>query len=90
MQEDKYTVQDTIKVVSDVKKGNFAVRITAEPASPDLKELRDALNGIMDYLQESVGTHMPSIFKIFESYSGLDFRVGSKTLRVGWNWLLTL
>ncbi len=39
-----------------------------------MKELRDALNGIMDYLQESVGTHMPSIFKIFESYSGLDFR----------------
>ncbi|WP_441700737.1 methyl-accepting chemotaxis protein TlpA [Helicobacter pylori] len=74
MQEDKQAVQDTIKVVSDVKKGNFAVRIMAEPASPDLKELRDALNGIMDYLQESVGTHMPSIFKIFESYSGLDFR----------------
>ncbi|GAA7637928.1 methyl-accepting chemotaxis protein TlpA [Helicobacter pylori] len=74
MQEDKQAVQDTIKVVSDVKKGNFAVRITADPASPDLKELRDALNGIMDYLQESVGTHMPSIFKIFESYSGLDFR----------------
>ncbi|MUU25744.1 methyl-accepting chemotaxis protein TlpA [Helicobacter pylori] len=74
MQEDKQAVQDTIKVVSDVKAGNFAVRITAEPASPDLKELRDALNGIMDYLQESVGTHMPSIFKIFESYSGLDFR----------------
>ncbi|WRC29221.1 methyl-accepting chemotaxis protein TlpA [Helicobacter pylori] len=74
MQEDRQAVQDTIKVVSDVKVGNFAVRITAEPASPDLKELRDALNGIMDYLQESVGTHMPSIFKIFESYSGLDFR----------------
>ncbi|GAA7884662.1 methyl-accepting chemotaxis protein TlpA [Helicobacter pylori] len=74
IQEDKQAVQDTIKVVSDVKKGNFAVRITADPASPDLKELRDALNGIMDYLQESVGTHMPSIFKIFESYSGLDFR----------------
>ncbi|WRC78721.1 methyl-accepting chemotaxis protein TlpA [Helicobacter pylori] len=74
MQEDKQAVQDTIKVVSDVKAGNFAVRITADPASPDLKELRDALNGIMDYLQESVGTHMPSIFKIFESYSGLDFR----------------
>ncbi|GAA8482800.1 methyl-accepting chemotaxis protein TlpA [Helicobacter pylori] len=74
MQEDKQAVQDTIKVVSDVKAGNFAVRITAEPASPDLKELRDALNGIMDYLQESVGTHMSSIFKIFESYSGLDFR----------------
>ncbi|OOQ39764.1 MCP-type signal transduction protein, partial [Helicobacter pylori] len=72
MQEDKQAVQDTIKVVSDVKAGNFAVRIAAEPASPDLKELRDALNGIMDYLQESVGTHMPSIFKIFESYSGLD------------------
>ncbi|GAA8990342.1 hypothetical protein BTM273_06150 [Helicobacter pylori] len=74
IQEDKQAVQDTIKVVSDVKEGNFAVRITAEPASPDLKELIDALNGIMDYLQESVGTHMPSIFKIFESYSGLDFR----------------
>ncbi|MCQ2902205.1 methyl-accepting chemotaxis protein TlpA [Helicobacter pylori] len=74
MQEDKQAVQDTIKVVSDVKAGNFAVRITTDPASPDLKELRDALNGIMDYLQESVGTHMPSIFKIFESYSGLDFR----------------
>ncbi|GAA8720615.1 methyl-accepting chemotaxis protein TlpA [Helicobacter pylori] len=74
MQEDRQAVQDTIKMVSDVKAGNFAVRITAEPASPDLKELRDALNGIMDYLQESVGTHMPSIFKIFESYSGLDFR----------------
>ncbi len=74
MQEDRQAVQDTIKVVSDVKAGNFAVRINAEPASPDLKELRDALNGIMDYLQESVGTHMPSIFKIFESYSGLDFR----------------
>ncbi|OPG39837.1 chemotaxis protein, partial [Helicobacter pylori] len=74
MQEDRQAVQDTIKVVSDVKAGNFAVRITADPASPDLKELRDALNGIMDYLQESVGTHMPSIFKVFESYSGLDFR----------------
>ncbi|WQV80180.1 methyl-accepting chemotaxis protein [Helicobacter pylori] len=74
IQADNKAIQNSIEVVSDVKAGNFAVRIAADPASPDLKELRDALNGIMDYLQESVGTHMPSIFKIFESYSGLDFR----------------
>ncbi|WP_104748695.1 methyl-accepting chemotaxis protein [Helicobacter cetorum] len=74
MQEDRQAVQDTIKVVEDVKGGNFTARINAEPASPDLTQLRDALNGIMDYLQESVGSHMPSIFKIFESYSSLDFR----------------
>ncbi|AFI05712.1 methyl-accepting chemotaxis protein [Helicobacter cetorum] len=74
MQEDRQAVQDTIKVVEVVKGGDFNARINANPASPDLKELRDALNGIMDYLQESVGSHMPSIFKVFESYSSLDFR----------------
>ncbi|WP_104712329.1 methyl-accepting chemotaxis protein [Helicobacter cetorum] len=74
LQEDNQAVQDTIKVVEVVKGGDFTARINAEPANPALTQLRDALNGIMDYLQESVGSHMPSIFKVFESYQGLDFR----------------
>ena len=57
-----------------VKEGNLTARITANPRNPQLIELKNVLNRLLDVLQTKVGSDMNAIHKIFEEYKSLDFR----------------
>ncbi|EKA8493138.1 chemotaxis protein, partial [Campylobacter coli] len=54
--------------------GNLTARITANPRNPQLIELKNVLNRLLDVLQTKVGSDMNAIHKIFEEYKSLDFR----------------
>ncbi len=58
----------------DVEGGNLTARITANPRNPQLIELKNVLNKLLDVLQARVGSDMNAIHKIFEEYKSLDFR----------------
>ncbi|EKK8952993.1 methyl-accepting chemotaxis protein, partial [Campylobacter jejuni] len=74
LEQDNQAVKESVQTVSVVEGGNLTARITANPRNPQLIELKNILNKLLDVLQARVGSDMNAIHKIFEEYKSLDFR----------------
>ncbi|EBF6155992.1 methyl-accepting chemotaxis protein, partial [Campylobacter jejuni] len=74
LEQDNQAVKESVQTVSVVEGGNLTARITANPRNPQLIELKNVLNRLLDVLQARVGSDMNAIHKIFEEYKSLDFR----------------
>ncbi|WP_283799549.1 methyl-accepting chemotaxis protein [Campylobacter jejuni] len=74
LEQDNQAVKESVQTVSVVEGGNLTARITANPRNPQLIELKNVLNKLLDVLQARVGSDMNAIHKIFEEYKSLDFR----------------
>ncbi|MGR3827083.1 methyl-accepting chemotaxis protein [Campylobacter jejuni] len=74
LEQDNQVVKESVQTVSVVEGGNLTARITANPRNPQLIELKNVLNKLLDVLQARVGSDMNAIHKIFEEYKSLDFR----------------
>ncbi len=74
LEQDNQAVKESVQTVSVVEGGNLKARITANPRNPQLIELKNVLNKLLDVLQARVGSDMNAIHKIFEEYKSLDFR----------------
>ncbi|MGI7967853.1 methyl-accepting chemotaxis protein [Campylobacter coli] len=74
LEQDNQAVKESVQTVSVVEGGNLTARITANPRNPQLIELKNVLNRLLDVLQTRVGSDMNAIHKIFEEYKSLDFR----------------
>ncbi|ECL0919575.1 methyl-accepting chemotaxis protein [Campylobacter coli] len=74
LEQDNQAVKESVQTVSVVENGNLTARITANPRNPQLIELKNVLNRLLDVLQARVGSDMNAIHKIFEEYKSLDFR----------------
>lgn len=74
LEQDGQAVKESVETVSVVESGNLTARITANPRNPQLIELKNVLNKLLDVLQARVGSDMNAIHKIFEEYKSLDFR----------------
>ncbi|EAH6065979.1 methyl-accepting chemotaxis protein, partial [Campylobacter jejuni] len=74
LEQDNQAVKESVQTVSVVEGGNLTARITTNPRNPQLIELKNVLNKLLDVLQARVGSDMNAIHKIFEEYKSLDFR----------------
>ncbi|ECC0170053.1 methyl-accepting chemotaxis protein [Campylobacter coli] len=74
LEQDAKAVKESVETVGVVESGNLTARITANPRNPQLIELKNVLNKLLDVLQTKVGSDMNAIHKIFEEYKSLDFR----------------
>ncbi|ECQ8841240.1 methyl-accepting chemotaxis protein, partial [Campylobacter jejuni] len=74
LEQDAKAVKESVETVGVVESGNLTARITANPRNPQLIELKNVLNKLLDVLQAKVGSDMNAIHKIFEEYKSLDFR----------------
>ncbi|EJE7830496.1 methyl-accepting chemotaxis protein [Campylobacter coli] len=74
LEQDAKAVKESVETVGVVESGNLTARITANPRNPQLIELKNVLNRLLDALQAKVGSDMNAIHKIFEEYKSLDFR----------------
>ncbi|EPR8884004.1 cache domain-containing protein, partial [Campylobacter coli] len=74
LEQDAKAVKESVETVGVVERGNLTARITANPRNPQLIELKNVLNKLLDVLQARVGSDMNAIHKIFEEYKSLDFR----------------
>ncbi|EAL0555732.1 methyl-accepting chemotaxis protein [Campylobacter jejuni] len=74
LEQDNQAVKESVETVHVVEGGNLTARITANPRNPQLIELKNVLNKLLDVLQVRVGSDMNAIHKIFEEYKSLDFR----------------
>ncbi|MCC3040926.1 methyl-accepting chemotaxis protein [Campylobacter jejuni] len=73
LEQDNQAVKESVQTVSVVEGGNLTARITANPRNPQLIELKNVLNKLLDALQARVGSDMNEIQRVFNSYKSLDF-----------------
>ncbi|EFV1185463.1 methyl-accepting chemotaxis protein [Campylobacter coli] len=73
LEQDAKAVKESVETVGVVERGNLTARITANPRNPQLIELKNVLNRLLDALQAKVGSDMNEIQRVFNSYKSLDF-----------------
>ncbi|TNB57789.1 hypothetical protein FDR72_09485, partial [Campylobacter helveticus] len=61
LDQDKQAVKESVETVGIVENGNLTARITANPRNPQLIELKNVLNDLLDVLQARVGKDMNKI-----------------------------
>ncbi|MDE7317480.1 MAG: Cache 3/Cache 2 fusion domain-containing protein [Helicobacter sp.] len=70
---DKEAVHQSIETAKAIEHGNLTARIIKNPHNPQLVELKNVLNQMLDVLQNKIGSDMNEISRVFESYTKLDF-----------------
>ncbi|MDE6044516.1 MAG: methyl-accepting chemotaxis protein [Helicobacter sp.] len=73
LQKDAVAITQSAQTAQLIEKGDITARIVETPANPQLTELKDVLNHMLDVLQEKIGSDMNEISRVFESYTKLDF-----------------
>ncbi|PAF41962.1 hypothetical protein BKH40_08185, partial [Helicobacter sp. 11S02629-2] len=73
LSKDSIAVSQALEVAKTIEEGNLSIRITKNPANPQLLELKDVLNNMLDVLETKIGSNMNEIERVFDSYLRLDF-----------------
>ncbi|PAF49650.1 hypothetical protein BKH43_06485, partial [Helicobacter sp. 13S00401-1] len=73
LSKDSEAVSEALNVAKTIEEGNLSVRILKLPSNPQLIELRDVLNNMLDVLELKIGSNMNEIERVFDSYLKLDF-----------------
>ena len=71
--EDEQAVRQSIEVAKSIEEGDFTARIVKNPHNPQLIELKNVLNAMLDVLQNKIGSDMNEISRVFKAYIALDF-----------------
>ncbi|ULO01800.1 Cache sensor-containing MCP-domain signal transduction protein [Campylobacter sp. RM5004] len=79
--KDEEAVEQSVQTAAAIESGDLKARITLNPANPQLIELKNVLNKMLDTLEDKVGANTNSIEKIFDEYSQNDFRNEIKNAR---------
>lgn len=72
--QDTTAVKQSVETAHRVEEGDLTARITENPRNPQLVELKNVLNGLLNTLQKKIGSNTNVLHDIFEEYKSLDFR----------------
>ncbi|RDU58553.1 methyl-accepting chemotaxis protein [Helicobacter sp. MIT 99-5507] len=70
---DEEAIEQSAQTAKAVENGDLTARIVKQPSNPQLVDLKNVLNNMLDVLQSKVGSDMNEIHRVFESYKELDF-----------------
>ena len=73
LKKDEIAIAQSAETAKAVENGDLTARIVENPHNPQLMELKNVLNKMLDVLQAKVGSNMNEIHRVFESYKSLDF-----------------
>ena len=73
LEADKQAVQQSMQTAKAIEDGNLTARIIENPHNPQLIELKNVLNKMLDTLQQKIGSDTNEISRVFDSYVNLDF-----------------
>ena len=84
-QTDTKAIEESMQVAKKIEGGDLTARIEINPASPQLLQLKNVLNDMLNDLQKKIGENTNEIARVFNSYTNRDFttEVGGKVGRVG-------
>ncbi|WDL69995.1 cache domain-containing protein [Helicobacter winghamensis] len=73
LKQDSLAIAQSAQTAKAVESGDLTARIIENPHNPQLIELKNVLNNMLDVLEQKVGSNMNEIHRVFESYKSLDF-----------------
>lgn len=73
LNQDSLLVQEAVKTAKEVEDGNLKARIVETAINPQLRELKEVLNHMLEVLEHKIGSDMNEIQRVFNSYTNLDF-----------------
>ena len=73
LEQDSNAIKQSAQTAKEIEAGNLRARIVENPHNPQLIELKNVLNKMLDVLQKEVGSNMHEIHRVFDSYKSLDF-----------------
>ena len=73
LEQDSKAVAQSVQTAKTIESGDFTARITETPHNPQLNELKEVLNHMLDDLQKRIGSDTNEIARVFDSYTRLDF-----------------
>lgn len=71
--QDEEAILQSADTAKQIEEGNLTARITQSPANPQLIELKNVLNKMLDSLQDKIGSDTNEIARVFSAYTSLDF-----------------
>ena len=71
--QDQKAIAQSAETAKAIESGDLTARIIENPANPQLVELKNVLNKMLDVLQSKIGSNMNEITRVFDSYKSLDF-----------------
>ncbi|ARR01656.1 Cache sensor-containing MCP-domain signal transduction protein [Campylobacter vicugnae] len=79
LNQDTKAVQSAINTANKIENGNLTARIQENPNNPQLIELKNVLNHMLDVLEQKVGSDINAIQGVFDKFKQLDFtsRIGN-------------
>ncbi|TLE00513.1 methyl-accepting chemotaxis protein, partial [Helicobacter bilis] len=73
LEQDSKAVVQAVETAKTIEAGDFRARITETPHNPQLNELKNVLNHMLDDLEKRIGSDTNEIARVFDSYVNLDF-----------------
>nr|WP_318529731.1 methyl-accepting chemotaxis protein [Campylobacter sp. IFREMER_LSEM_CL2090] len=73
LKQDKKAVFESVQKLKEIELGDLSVRIDNNPINPQLIELKNVLNELLDILEEKIGSNINELDRVLESYKALDF-----------------
>ncbi len=73
LEQDSKAVAQSVETAKTIEAGDFRARITETPHNPQLNELKNVLNHMLDDLEKKIGSDTNEIARVFDSYVNLDF-----------------
>ncbi|MCW1361151.1 methyl-accepting chemotaxis protein, partial [Campylobacter jejuni] len=73
LKQDEELVKNALEVIEITKSGDPTKRITPTGSNPQLNQLRNSVNELLDLICSAVCKDLPALNKVFDSYTNLDF-----------------
>ena len=73
LEKDSKAVEQSVQTAKTIEAGDFTARISETPNNPQLNELKNVLNHMLDDLQNKIGSDTNEIARVFDSFKKLDF-----------------
>ena len=71
--KDSELVKESLDVINHTKQGRATKRITLSGSNPQLNALKNSVNDLLDLLSSAIGSDLPELNRVFDSYTRLDF-----------------
>ena len=73
LHQDEEAIAQATQTAQEIENGNLTARITHNPSNPQLVELKEVLNVMLNTLEQKIGSNLNEIVRVFDSYAQFDF-----------------
>ena len=70
---DAIVIKETATIATNITQGNLTHRITHTPHNPQLDELKNIFNAMLDSVEGSIGADINALHALFSAYENADF-----------------